>query len=72
MKNINKKHRILQSRILSICGGDGDVWQKYEACKRLLKWAESQKIIAGSDYMEWIDFAIIALGLESGQGKGCK
>jgi len=58
---INKKHLFLQREILKICDGDGTEWERYEACKRLLRWAEAKGIIEGSDFREWIDFITAAL-----------
>ena len=59
---INKKHLFLQREILKICDGDGTEWERYEACKRLLRWAEAEGIIAGTqEWREWVAFIVAAL-----------
>jgi hypothetical protein len=64
MRKENKKHRQLQQAILHRCHhGSGDKYQRYEDCKDLLKDAEREKIIAGSDWNEWVKLVCAVLGM---------
>lgn len=58
----NRKQRLLQEAILCRCHhGSGTKWELYEDCKALLKDAEREGIIAGSDWNEWIELVTAVL-----------
>ena len=61
-KKTTKQDR-LQKMLVSRCHGSGTAYERYEDCKDMLKEAEREKIIAGSDWNDWVRLVTAVLGI---------